>query len=363
MHFFLNALPHYGVYITDINEKRMQPMEDKIEDLLFRHFAGQLNETETEMLLEWLEAAPEHKRRWHEMSQWWAIAHVPHFSTCREADFRKYFGAITANGKGYKHQSVLGMQSIKVWQIAAILLVLLATGMLAFYSGRQTVCQQTACYEAVVPMGSQSRVVLPDRSVVWINAGSSVRYYEDNHEKTRHICLAGEAFFEITSDPERPFVVETDNLQVHVKGTRFNVKAYDSQKTVDVVLISGKVDVHIGGVIDEPYRLSPDERLKFDKQTKKIEKSRVQAKDFCAWKDGVLKFEEQAFTQIAEELERIYNIRIHIESERLKQERFSGSLPYAVTPDKILREIDMERKYEWIHNDSLLVIRDKKSDR
>lgn len=332
-----------------------------IDDILFKYFKNQLNETEEKTLLEWLNADASHKKILYEMADWWATAHVPLFASDLKNDFNKYLKDLINKTKPIQPNYQI-KTSIKWWsKIAASVLIVLTTGILAFYAGKSTGKEepQVAYYETTVALGAQSKVVLPDQSVVWINAGSSIKYHEDTKKQTRNINLEGEAYFEVNKNPDMPFIVESGSLQVSVLGTSFNVKAYENQETIDIVLVSGKVEVHSENKKEDTYLLSPDEMLSYNKQTNQVEKSMVQSLNYCAWKNGLLKFEEQQFTLLAKDLERIYKVQIEIKSEVLKKERFSGSFSYNYSINDILREIDVEKKYTWKQNGNKIIIQDK----
>ncbi|MDR2920285.1 MAG: FecR family protein [Tannerella sp.] len=332
-----------------------------IDDILFKYFKNQLNETEEKILLEWLNADTSHKKILYEMADWWATAHIPLFASDLKNDFNKYLkDLINKTNPVQQHDHI--HTTIKWWsKIAASVLILLTTGILAFYAGRSTDKKepQIAYYETSVPLGAQSKVVLPDQSVVWINAGSSIKYHEDTEKQTRNINLEGEAYFEVSKNQDMPFIVESGSLQVSVLGTSFNVKAYENQETIDIVLVSGKVEVRSENKQDDAYLLSPDEMLSYNKQTNHAEKSMVQSLNYCAWKNGQLKFDEQQFALLAKDLERIYNVQIEVKSDLLKTERFSGSFSYDYSINDILREIDVEKKYTWKQNGNQIIIRDK----
>lgn len=336
----------------------MQTGKDQIDDLLFKFFANQLNDTEAKTLLEWLNADTSHKKSLHEMADWWATAHTPLFVANLKTDFNAHLENLINNPAPVRSQK----QIIRWWgKIAAAVLLLLTTGIIAFYSGVHTQSKntQTASFEATAPLGAQSKVILPDSSIVWINAGSTIRYHETPDPQTRHIILTGEAFFEVTPNPNKPFIVESEALQIKVLGTSFNIKAYKNQETVDIVLVSGKVDVQISGDSNEPHQLYPDQMLTYNKQSEHMETTDVNSAAFYAWKNRQLKFEKLSFVQLARDLERIYNVQIKIESDRLKKELFSGSFSYDYTINSILQEIDVEKKYSWQHNGNQITIRDK----
>ena len=326
-------------------------MENKTEELLIRYFAGELNKTEEKELLDWLNRDDGHKKIFQRMADVWAVAHVPLFA-----------GRLKAEGPMSPQSRRNNVVLRKHWVgIAVACMISVVIALSAFWIGKRVgnVSPDT-CYRTTVPAGSRSEVALPDGSVVWVNAGSSLTYHENRRKQTRSVSLDGEAYFEVKPDSKRPFIVESGGLQVQVLGTNFNVKAYGDEETIDVVLLSGKVDVRLNGRGEETHALSPDEKLTFHRETRHIEKHRVEGRDYCAWKEGRICFDEQPFTKLVKTLERLYSARIQVDSDRLKTERFSGSFLRMFSLDEILREIDMEHRYHWSYDRTgVLVIRDR----
>src|SRR5690606_26577150 len=103
----------------------------------------------------------------------------------------------------------------------------------------------TTLNELIVPARNQYKVMLQDQSVVYLNAGSVLRFPSAFTATERRVSLVGEGYFEIAADAVQPFVVETDNMQVTVLGTRFSIRSYPSETTVRATLVSGKVAVRV----------------------------------------------------------------------------------------------------------------------
>lgn len=331
-----------------------------IQALLFTYFSDKLTQEEEKILAEWLKADYANKKIFSEMAEWWAIAHVPHFMESKESEFNRRFYHLIKQTKPVKTSFLNTRRLIRV---AASLLILLTVGLSAYYAGTNSLLtsdsgSQESVYEAEVPFGGQSKLILPDQSIVWINAGSTLKYQEDRKLNQREVLLTGEAYFEVASDSLRPFIVKTEKLDVEVLGTTFNVKAYEDDETIDVVLLTGKIDVLLESSA-ESIELVPNQLLTFNKETEEANVSVVYGLDYAAWKDGILRFSEQSFTKIANVLERVYNVKIEVESEYLKNEYFTGSFTKQHTLNHILEEIDVENKYTSQKSGNIYTIRDK----
>lgn len=333
-----------------------------IEDWIFNYFSGQLSEAEAARLCQWIEADEANKKYFAEKADGWATAHVPYFRLQMKDNFQKQFGNLpnSANPvKGGRFGNRGGWM-----KAAASVFIVFSVGLLGYYVGKNQTAQPARTagwFETSVPLGSQSKVVLPDLSVVWINAGSSLKYSEDFHKQSREVSLSGEAYFEVATDSVKPFVVRAEKLDIKVVGTRFNVKAYQDEETVDVALVTGKVKVHLNDREPEEglVTLTPDRLLSYNKETNCVQVKKINGLDAYAWTNGQLKFDQLFFPQIAKCLERKFDVRIIIKSESLEKEIFSGSFSFDYSLNKILQEIDVDKKYTWTRKDNNVVIKDR----
>ena len=331
-----------------------------IRKLIIGHFLGNLSDTEKKELFQWLQVDKKNQQLFSEMSDWWAISHVPYFSSRVELGFQKHFGELMAKEAGVSSKRIF---FIRPWlQIVATVMIMLAIGGLSYYAGVLTDEQDSEIirFQTSVPLGSRSKVTLADGSVVWLNAGSSLSYNKDFSEKSRDVYLTGEAYFEVTPDSLKPFIVNSDNLSVKVLGTTFDVRAYQDEELVNVVLRTGKVDVALNNEPDTKIiRLQPNEKLSYNKIDNELKKTTVNADDVCDWVNGKMKFTKIPFGILARDFERKYNIKIVIESNSLQEEAFTGSFTSEHTIYDILNEIDVEKQYRWEQTGNMFVIRDK----
>lgn len=328
---------------------------DYIQKRIVDYFLGSLTEAEEKELFHWLAADEKNKQLFLEMSDWWAISHVPYFSSRVESGFQQHFSDVL-NTKSKRLSSKFLF--IRPWlQVAVVALFILAIGGLYFYAGTSMNKESERRYETFVPLGSRSKLVLSDGSVVWLNAGSSLSYNSDFSKGSREVYLTGEGFFDITPDSLKPFVVKSATLNVKVLGTTFDVRAYEDEEQVNVVLRTGKVDVSLKG--GEVIHLQPNDKLSYNKIYDEIDKTKVNARDVCEWINGKLKFTKMSFATLVKDLERIYNVKIKVESSSLLEETFSGSINLQNTIYDVLHEININKKYKWTQTGNEFVIRDR----
>ena len=191
--------------------------------------------------------------------------------------------------------------------------------------------------------GSKSKLVLPDGSSVWLNAGSKLTYNKNFGSNRRDLTLTGEAYFEVVRMPELPFIVQTPTMQVKVLGTSFNIKSYPNERTSETSVIKGSVEIISRKRPGEKFVLKPNEKLVVSNQPTRspaiqrtdrtpliVLSSVTYAKKDSAivetsWVENRLIFDDEPFAEVALKLERFYGIRIIIADNKLQQLHMTGT--------------------------------------
>jgi hypothetical protein len=188
-----------------------------------------------------------------------------------------------------------------------------------------------------VPYGKQFELILSDGTKIQLNAGTSIKYpikFIKGHNRQVH--LNGEAYFEVVSDAQHPFIVNAEELKVEVLGTKFNVSAYIEDNTTNVVLIEGSVNLSLQGDAKEnAVLLSPGIKGSLIRSINKITTEKVNTSLYTGWMQGGLIFRNASFKNIVKKLERHYNVEIIINNEELKDEIFNANFN-KLTIDKVL---------------------------
>ena len=176
-------------------------------------------------------------------------------------------------------------------------------------------------------------------------------YPENMEGHTREVQLTGEAFFDVKTDPQRPFNVITTDMSVKVFGTRFNVKSYKDDHQTQTVLVAGSVSVQTNERFSKGIDMLPGERIVFDRTDERFTKESVDVNLYTSWVDGYLVFDQKPILEIFRELERYYDVKIVTERE-LRQLTFSGKLDLAENITEVLERISFSAsiKYEMIDN-------------
>ena len=190
--------------------------------------------------------------------------------------------------------------------------------------------------ELIIPKDGEYQVVLADGTKVWLNSASRLIYPQSFMGKERRVVLSGEAFFDVTHDAERPFVVETSRMNVKVLGTRFNVNDYDDNEEVSTTLVNGSVEIVSGD--QQAFRLVPGEQA-YGKENE-LEKREVNVRLYTSWIDGKFLFNNTELEEIAKQISRWYDVEIFFSSESVKKVRFTGAIVKFKPLEDLVRMIE-----------------------
>ncbi len=215
------------------------------------------------------------------------------------------------------------------------------------------------------PYGSRTYMELSDGTKIWLNSGSKLIYPGKFGIESRSVSIEGEAFFEVAKDPEKPFIVQTSDLDVVVLGTSFNLKNYPDEKNIETTVIEGQVKVitkKFSPVLTEEIVLKSKEKAVYDKENTKMridkiveyaeaDKSldKIPAKEavvateevITAWKNDHLVFHRESLYEMARKLERWYGMIIVIDKRIPVNETYSGKFMNNETIYQVLEAISI----------------------
>src|SRR4030095_9403678 len=150
-----------------------------------------------------------------------------------------------------------------------------AIGGIYFFSKEKTpeVVASEAMSSVATKNGNRTKIVLPDGSQVWLNAGSNLDYNNLNFNKdVREVSLNGEAYFDVAKNAGKPFIIHTKKMDIKVLGTTFNVRSYSDEKITEAALIKGSIEVTLKDRKDQKIILKPNEKIIIPNEEPKNEK-------------------------------------------------------------------------------------------
>ncbi len=171
------------------------------------------------------------------------------------------------------------------------------------------------------PVQCDYHFILSDGTKVWLNAKSSLKFPVPFGENERIVYASGEVFLEVAKDTLRPFCVETQDVEIRVVGTTFNVKSYSDDYFTSITLVEGKVATYVHGAC---YELLPDRQLFFDRDHLKAEIREVNTEQYISWKEGMYIFNRQSLAEVTKILERWYDVKIIFENKKYLHDLYTG---------------------------------------
>lgn len=208
----------------------------------------------------------------------------------------------------------------------------------------------------VVPAGAEYRLLLSDGTRVYLNAASELRYPTRFTRENREVFLKGEAYFEVSSDTSRRFIVRTTELDVLVYGTSFDVNAYEGNREVVATLTSGKIKALCR---DQEYELVPGQQLRYDLTTGNTEVEEVRTEMYTCWKDGYYYFEAVRLEDIMQMLSHWYNIEAFFVQSELREIEFTGRLRRYENVEQLFRKFEQTRNIRFDRKGNSVVISGK----
>ncbi|WP_163717302.1 FecR family protein [Mangrovibacterium lignilyticum] len=333
------------------------PKRDKIK-MILRQLNGESSPAERDKFSNWLMENPENLDQYIELKEIWN----QDYTRSLPFDENKALKRIQAAAKKKKRRIPLPKT---VLRIAAILAIILVSGAYLVYQQNIQPAPvsnpQIATLTKTSGPGEQMRVTLPDGSVIWLNGESTVSYPEKFLPGCREVTLTGEAFFEVTKNPAQPFVVQTGKVSTTVLGTSFNIKAFTKNEAT-VTVATGKVRVaHTSdnSQTDELYLL-PNEQAVWSAYQNGLQKNTVDSRDYYAWKNGTICFNNETLPEAMQMLERWYNVTIKLKAANAENRRYING---NYKDKKLYNILDglcyiYNLEYEYL-NDSTILIKEK----
>ncbi|NMH27537.1 FecR family protein [Flavobacterium silvaticum] len=222
---------------------------------------------------------------------------------------------------------------------------------------------ESAYNTLTIPYGQRFSLQLSDGTLVYLNAGTTLKYPVNFKGAQRLVYLEGEAYFEVAKDKKHPFIVNTDDMNIGVLGTHFNVSNYPEDEHTEAVLAEGSICMFTKDQSFDPKTnllLKPGEKGSYDRATKKIQTSPVATETYISWVRGELYFHNLTFAQICRKMERKYNVVIENRDAQLASERFNASFS-DVPVLKVLGYFNEIRPIEYRISGNKLIIQKKKN--
>ena len=296
----------------------MNKNQEEINRLLGRYFSSDATEEEKKQLAEKIEKGGE------DLQQLILLDSLFQKKDNLASPVKNKREYIWGKLKEKERPSKLRKLSVGFRRIAAIfILQVILTSLAYFYFQSENKTSESAFAEIQCPLGARINFVLPDGTTGYLNGGSRLGYSVDFTE-SRNVNVTGEAYFDVFHDPDHSFVVHTENLGVKVLGTKFNLISYQDDRTEEIILNEGSVEVLApsGKVLS---RIKPNQMFTLEKEKMVYRIDEVDPEQYSSWVDGKLVFKNEGMEKVAKRLGRWYNADIIIDDEELLEYTYKAT--------------------------------------
>lgn len=328
------------------NQRMSAAMKREIdEDRLVHYFAGECTEQEAEEIEAWMREDPARRARVQQLRRIWEAADQPATSD-RDVDAAwdrlvEMMGASGSRRRAPHSREGAPPTERKPrrrrrrprWVYAAVAAATVALVAVALFLVSE---EQTGSDELAAPAlrkveteaSQRANVQLSDGTHIILNAKSTLSFPDEFADDVREVHLQGEAFFDVASEMNRPFVVRTETAVTQVLGTSFNVGAYPEDDATQVVVTEGKVAVRPkqsqSGEAEEAT-LTAGHLARLSKTRKMVLRKNVDIDRYLAWTKGRLVFKDAPFEEVAQKLEHWYDLRVRLADASMEVDRLNAT--------------------------------------
>ena len=296
-----------------------------IDDLIVRFFTDDLTADERLELDNWKAESEDNRAYFGQLEEIWFSVAEPEVDN-RFHKQRAYDEFLKRVAMAQEAEQPRGRRWMSLLKYAAV--AVLTVGLFSYLSyniGRQGLLSAFADIRIEAPLGSTTKMRLPDGTRVWLNAGSTVSYSQGFGVENRNVKLTGEGYFEVAKNKQLPFTVSSSNLNVRVLGTKFNFRDYATDDEAVVDLAEGSVALDVTARPDRHYQLRPNQRAVFSKTSRRVYIGDCVATNASQWTDGTIVLDGKSMKDIALQLSRSYNADVEITNRRAASMHFYGS--------------------------------------
>lgn len=294
--------------------------QSKFKKLLYRYTKGKANETESALV-----------EAWYKTYQ--ADLNNVALSDVEKASIKK--SLIEKINKSALNQS---KTILPIYYRIAAAIAIIFTAAVVLQNWKSKKLETPASYNLVsTKLGQIKKVTLPDSSIVWLNANSVLRVNSNFETGSREIFLdEGEAFFKVTKNPKKPFIVRHNEVSVKVLGTSFNVKAYKNLPDLKVAVSTGKVQVKSG---ENAVLLYPKQEAVYYSSSKSFETHQVNDNEVSLWREGKIYLHQANFKELALTLSNNFKINLKAASPAVHQYQFTLNISTDMEETELLKII------------------------
>lgn len=311
------------------------------QELLQKYIAGDATQQEKEEVARWLDADKKN------MKEFLAQRKLYNISIWQQEFLLLPRVNLPSQNKRHRFRAVM----LELSKIAAIFILAFAILYPVIMNNNEP---EPAIMQTIfVPPGQRAELTLTDGTKVWLNAKTTFTFPNKFTAGSRQVILDGEGYFDVTKDTEKPFTVKTEQYDIKVLGTEFNVTAYSGSPYFETALIKGAVEVS-SPASDSKIDLQPNTRTYTENGL--LKKGRIEHQSYFLWKEGLICFFDEPVGKMIDKLELYYDIKIDVRNKELLKNRYSGKFRTKDGVEHVLKVLQLSNKFTYTKDNDLNLI-------
>lgn len=301
------------------------------QELLNKYIAGDATPEEKEEVARWLDADKKN------MKEFLALRKLYDISI-----WQQEFAPVAKDklSLGNKHWT-LRSASFELAKVAAIF-ILAFTIVYSFLINEDN--DSAKMQTIFVPPGQRAELTLTDGTKVWLNAKTTFTFPDKFTANNRRVTLDGEGYFDVTKNPEKPFIVNTERYDIKVMGTEFNVTAYSGSSVFETSLLKGAVEV-FSPAKDTKVSLEP--HMRTYEENGILKKDTIEHENYFLWKEGLICFYDEPVDKMIKKLQLYYDVKIDVQNKTLLNNRYSGKFRTKDGVEHVLKVLQLNNKFSY----------------
>lgn len=338
----------------------MKAIQINMENIILRYLNNEADAGEKSQLLDWLKEDESNKKVFLDTCNIWLASGNIQIS---EEEQNNAFERLSASIDSYEKENRQNKSAFRIplrRAVAVAAIFIIAFSIAGFLVGKRYSAPNTESLivnNIVIGQDKKEIVTLPDGTSVWINSNSKLTYPDRFLGDTRLVRLEGEAFFNVTKDENKPFIVESEDMKVKVLGTEFDFKNYKNQKNIETSLLSGEVEVFFENV-KESIILKPSQRITFNKDSKTFDIKDFDVTQQTIWINNELTFSNERLSDILTKIGYWYGTEVICEGNINPDQKLSFTIRNE-SKEELFKTISLIAPIRYEISEEKIVVRPK----
>lgn len=310
------------------------------KEIVYKYIIGDASLEEKEAVARWIDADKEN------MKEYLALRKLYNLTLWQ----REQVSVAPEKVSGMRKRKMAWVIGRELLKVAAIFAIAVSVVSLYNTSEPETVREEAVMQTIYVPAGQRAELTLADSTKVWLNAKTTLTFPSHFAGGSRNVMLDGEGYFNVTRNENKPFIVETEQYDIEVLGTEFNVHAYKGNTLFETSLLNGSVRIesadHMENILLEPHK-------KAYAENGQLKTSPITQYDYFLWKDGLICFDDNTINELFEKLQLYFDVKIIIENSRILKQRYTGKFRTCDGVEHVLKTLQLRTKFKYEKKDDL----------